>query len=132
MREPYQLDRYGDRWAPVLFSWSSPREDATLAGFVAGAAGSALVSLARRPGGLRHGAGDARRPAARGGRHASGGDVIARSIVLHEVGHLVGLEHVEDATQLMFPEAQEGVTDLGAGDLTGLAALGRGACVPEL
>ena len=61
-----------------------------------------------------------------------GGDVIARSIVLHEVGHLVGLQHVEDATQLMFPEAQEGVTDLGAGDLTGLAELGRGACVPEL
>ncbi|WP_421734925.1 matrixin family metalloprotease [Cellulomonas sp.] len=132
MREPYQLDRYGDRWAPVLFSWSSPREDATLAGFVAGAAGSAPVSLGDGPDVYVTGQVMLDAPQLAEAATHPGGDVLARATVLHEVGHLVGLGHVEDTTQLMFPEAQEGVTDLGAGDLTGLAELGRGACVPEL
>lgn len=131
-REPYQLERYGDRWAPVLFSWSSPREDATLAGFVAGAAGSVHVSLADGPEVYVTGQVMLDAPQLAESATHPGGDAIARSIVLHEVGHLVGLQHVEDATQIMYPEAQEGVTELGSGDLTGLAALGGGACVPEL
>ena len=57
---------------------------------------------------------------------------VARSIVLHELGHLIGLAHVDDEQQLMFPEARREVPDFAAGDLTGLAALGSGACVPEL
>jgi hypothetical protein len=32
----------------------------------------------------------------------------------------------------MYPKARREVVDLAAGDLTGLALLGRGACVPEL
>ena len=55
-----------------------------------------------------------------------------RSIVLHELGHLMGLGHVDDEQQLMFPEARREVPDFAAGDLTGLAVLGAGACVPEL
>jgi hypothetical protein len=39
---------------------------------------------------------------------------------------------VDDPDQLMYPEARREVPDFAAGDLTGLAALGRGACVPEL
>lgn len=131
-REAYQPERYGDRWAPVLFSWSSPREDATLAGFVAGAAGSVHVSLADGPEVYVTGQVVLDAPQLAESSTHPGGDAIARSIVLHEVGHLVGLQHVEDTTQLMYPEAQEGVSDLGVGDLTGLAALGRGECVPEL
>jgi hypothetical protein len=30
----------------------------------------------------------------------------------------------------MYPETTPGVTDFSAGDLTGLAVLGRGPCVP--
>lgn len=60
------------------------------------------------------------------------GRQVVRAIVLHELGHLVGLGHVTDATQLMYPEGQPGVTDFGAGDLAGLAALGRGTCRPDL
>ncbi len=54
------------------------------------------------------------------------------SILLHELGHLMGLAHVDDSAQLMFPEARREVPDFAAGDLTGLAALGGGVCVPEL
>ena len=46
--------------------------------------------------------------------------------------HLVGLDHVTAASQLMYPQSQPGVTDFGAGDLTGLAAVGRGACLSDL
>lgn len=36
-REPYQPDRYGDRWAPILISWSTEEEEAPgLGGFYGG------------------------------------------------------------------------------------------------
>lgn len=50
-----------------------------------------------------------------------------RAIVMHELGHLVGLDHVDDPTQLMFKE-NTGVTELGRGDRSGLAILGNGRC----
>jgi hypothetical protein len=52
--------------------------------------------------------------------------------VLHELAHLVGLNHVSSPSNLMNTEMEPGVTDFGAGDLTGLAALGRGTCLPDL
>jgi hypothetical protein len=60
------------------------------------------------------------------------GRSVVEAIVLHELGHLVGLAHVEDSGQLMYPEVQSSLTDLAPGDLTGLSRLGAGACVPEL
>lgn len=60
------------------------------------------------------------------------GAATLRSIVLHELAHLVGLSHVDDDRELMFPEARRGVTDFADGDRTGLATLGQGPCVPEL
>jgi hypothetical protein len=39
---------------------------------------------------------------------------------------------VTDPTQLMFPDVAPGLVDFANGDLTGLAQLGAGACVPEL
>lgn len=43
--------------------------------------------------------------------------------VLHEIGHLVGLGHVDDAGQLMTPRAGHGPATWGDGDLQGLAGL---------
>lgn len=48
---------------------------------------------------------------------------IGRAIVLHELGHLVGLGHVEDPTQVMYPSSSYEVTSLATGDLNGLAKL---------
>jgi hypothetical protein len=52
-------------------------------------------------------------------------------VVLHELGHLVGLDHVRDRGELMFPTAND-VVGYGPGDLQGLAALGRGACFSDV
>ena len=62
-----------------------------------------------------------------------GGRDAARGVIQHELGHMMGLDHVADATQLMYSEgsvAQGG--DWGAGDLAGLRQLGSGDCVPDL
>ena len=131
-REPYQADRYGDRWAPVLVAWQTDTENPGLAGDVVGRAGSVAVDFRDSPrvyvsGIVSLDAGQFPEILAQ-----PGGQEIAQAIVLHEFGHLVGLDHVDDATQLMNPRAVPGVTDFAAGDLTGLARLGRGPCAPQL
>jgi hypothetical protein len=60
--------------------------------------------------------------------HRPNGYQIVWAVVLHELGTSLGLDHVTAAGQLMYPQGQPGMTDFGAGDLTGLAARGRGAC----
>lgn len=131
-RPSYQADRYGDRWAPVLFSWVTPNENPDFSADVTGEGGSSSVSPPNRAsayvsGGVELDTGKITR-LLRGPK----GDQVVRAVVLHELGHLVGLGHVTSASQLMYPQIQPGVTDFGAGDLTGLAALGRGACLPDL
>lgn len=50
-----------------------------------------------------------------------------RAIIVHELGHLVGLAHVVDPRELMH-SANVGLVDLGPGDREGLAHLGSGRC----
>ena len=55
------------------------------------------------------------------------GEAEVRAIVMHELGHVVGLAHVDDPRELMYAD-NVGQKAFGPGDLTGLAALGRGRC----
>ncbi|UDY24157.1 DUF2510 domain-containing protein [Nocardioides sp. Kera G14] len=50
-----------------------------------------------------------------------------RAIVMHELGHVLGLAHVADPNQLMFAD-NVGKTTYGDGDLAGLAIAGDGSC----
>jgi Matrixin len=130
-REPYQPDRYGDRWAPVLVTWVSSDENPDFAGDLAGQAGSVPVTVPGSPsvlvtGTVELGAAQFAEMLGQRGTHDQ-----ARAVLLHELGHLVGLDHVRDRGQLMYP-TQADVRDFAAGDRAGLAALGRGACVPDL
>lgn len=130
-REPFQPDRYGDRWAPVLVSWVSPAEDPGFAGDLAGKAGSVPVTVPGSPAVFVTGTVELSAKQFAEMLGPSGDDEDARAILLHEIGHLVGLDHVRDRSQLMYPTESE-VRDFAAGDRTGLTALGGGPCVPAL
>lgn len=130
-RDPYQPDRYGKRWAPVLIAWSSPGETPGLAGRVAGLAGSR--PWADTHGHLTYVTGMVRldTPALLADGSEPGSAAEVRAVIIHELGHVLGLAHVPDRTQLMFAD-NVGQTALGAGDRQGLALAGAGSCVSGL
>ena len=131
-RLAYQPKTYGDRWAPVLISWVTPSENPDFAADVLGEGGSSSVGLPNRPSAYVTGAVELDAAQITSVLKRPGGSIVVRAVVLHELGHLVGLGHVTAASQLMYPQIKPGVTDFGAGDLAGLAALGRGSCLPDL
>lgn len=131
-RPPLQEERYGNRWAPVLIAWSDPAESEVLSGDVAGVAGSQAMS--RRSDELVYVTGTVvlDGPQFEEILARPDGYSAARAVVVHELGHLVGLDHIEAESELMHPEGRVDVTDFGPGDLTGLAELGAGVCQPDL
>ncbi|UUL76699.1 matrixin family metalloprotease [Pseudarthrobacter sp. Fe7] len=131
-RSAFQPDRYGKRWAPVLIVWSTPQETPGLAGNVAGLGGSGYAQVPGQPLVLAAGQVSLDAPDL-AGIMASRPDGAAevRAIIMHELGHVLGLDHVADPTQLMNAE-NRGVLDFADGDRAGLALLGSGPCVPQL
>lgn len=129
-RDPYLPGRYGRRWAPVLVTWTTPDETPGLAGTMLGQAGSSWFQHGGLPMVYVSGSIELDGPELTGLLEDGGRDVV-RAVVLHEIGHLVGLGHVDDPAELMYDWQNETV-EFGAGDRTGLARLGTGACVPQL
>jgi hypothetical protein len=129
-RDAYQPDRYGDRWAPVLVSWATPEEVPGLAGTVAGLGGSQVAS-AGGPEVYVTGAVTLDAGWTAGAVRSPGGRDAVRAVLMHEFGHVLGLDHVADPAELM-SATNEGQVGFGPGDLAGLARLGRGACEPGL
>lgn len=123
-----QPERYGDVWAPVLIAWSDEAHIAELTGEVAGMGGSAAVPGANGEGQwLAAGrvvldVADVTAMLARPDGHAQ-----ARAIVVHELSHVLGLDHVTDPAELMHP-VSSARADLGPGDRQGLALVGQADC----
>jgi hypothetical protein len=130
-REAYQPDRYGDRWAPVLIAWVSGdndlrlkmpklglglpipvKNDAEQLIYVTGLIG--LNAGYQAPSGF-----------------AKTTDL--GSVIMHELGHLVGLGHVGSHSEVMHPTAnQKSATVWGPGDTLGLLLLGKASgCLEE-
>lgn len=125
-RRPYQPDRYGTQWAPVLIAWSSSGEFPELQGDVVGRGGPITIDgkNARNVSGeVVFDASDITQIEA-----TPDGATFAYDIMLHELGHLVGLGHVNDPTQIMNAVSLRPLPGYGSGDLRGLAALGAGRC----
>lgn len=116
------------QWAPVEIGWSTAAESPDLSGNTAGVggpmvsngsygkaeylrSGTVLLDLDQFPQDLS----------------TASDRAIAKAMVMHELGHVVGLDHVSDASELMFPAATS-TLDWGPGDLAGLAAAGSGVC----
>jgi hypothetical protein len=130
-RQPFQPDRYGDRWAPVLIAWADPEtSDIPFErdGHVAAGVAQPLVPPSPRvedvyvSGWVALNAEDPNLP---------GFDLPGQQgpVILHELGHLMGLGHVNTVGEIMHPFGG-GVVGLGPGDLEGLRQLGAsGGCV---
>ena len=131
-RPLFQPQRYGDRWAPVLISWVTPKTNPDFAADVTGEGGSSSVGLPNGPNAYVTGSVELDAGQITSILQRPDGHQVVRAVVLHELGNLVGLGNVTAVNQLMNPQIQTGVTDFGAGDLTGLAALGKGTCLPDL
>jgi len=111
----------GDRPEPVLISWVSLEEEPELEGDVVGVAGPASLGRFFVTGSVLL---DAPAFEIMGDR---GADDLQQAVIMHELGHLVGLAHVKDERQLMYASTTFQTT-FGTGDLEGLRALGEGPC----
>ena len=118
----------GGDWPPVLIAWTTPNQLADLSGEIAGVGGSQAVKDSLREH-WRYVTGtvalDA--PTLADLLTQPEGERLAQAIVMHELGHLVGLGHVDDPAELMH-EDNLGLVAFGPGDLEGLAQLGHGRC----
>lgn len=123
---------FDDRFAadgdpePVLIGWADSDEVPDLAGDVAGIGGATYAE------------GGGRRSYVTGmvvldtetydtlaSQKAS--EPVELAVLLHELGHLVGLAHVDDRGEIMYGDGVAR-TSYGTGDLKGLARLGAGGC----
>jgi len=130
-RAPYQKEAYGDRWAPLLIAWTTPEQAPQLQGPVIGTGGSTHFSFGDGPKSFVTGSLELDAPQITEDLGRGDGTGYATAVILHELGHVMGLEHVEDPKQLMYPEI--GAPDgLAGGDLNGLYELGHAPCRKDL
>jgi hypothetical protein len=113
----------GGAW-PVLVAWATTSEVAELKGN-AGLGGSTAFALA---GVQTYVTGEIALETNYWNDLLAGGrDADARAIVMHELGHVIGLGHVQDDHELMSAHGHS-TLDYAAGDRQGLALLGKGPC----
>lgn len=119
--------RDDDGWAPVLLGWGTEGTDPDLAGPVAGLGGSIAVQV-DGPGTERYVTGEVLLDAdVMRGFGTARGHRDMESVAVHELAHVLGLDHVPADSELMSP-TYIGIRDLGPGDRAGLARLGQGSC----
>lgn len=107
---------------PVLVAWSDEDEVSGLDGDVVGLGGA--TALGMDGGRLRYVTGAVTLDT---DLDADLDSAVARGVLLHELGHLVGLDHVSDPGELMYGDGTL-VRDFGPGDREGLVRLGEGRC----
>ena len=112
---------------PISVSWQDSAAMAEMTDNIAGLGGSPVFSS---PSGTRYRV--AGTIALSRGYYAlltqRGDHDEALAILLHEFGHVVGLDHVDSSRELMY-DGNGNLDDYGPGDLEGLRRLGQGPCI---
>lgn len=120
VRDAYQPERYGERWAPILIAWG--RVPGQSGDSIAVARSTFLVNddllPVRVTGAVIIDEDEFLAP-------GFGYGFTLGEVLLHELAHVLGLAHVDDVTQLMNEEVAPGPAVLGRGDRGGLASVGR-------
>ncbi|WP_345456691.1 matrixin family metalloprotease [Nocardioides marinquilinus] len=116
----------GSRARPALIGWADEDEVGDLADDVAGVGGPTMVTIGRLRAYVTGSVvldSDTTDRLAR----SPGGEQMQVALLMHELGHLVGLDHVDDPDELMYPRGISRA-GFGPGDREGLARLGAIDC----
>jgi Matrixin len=129
-RDSYQPERYGERWAPILVSCSNgslATEEPSAHPRAVGLGGGSVEFNSR--GEPVYVTGIVMLDA-NAELHSGFGGRTWGQVMLHEIGHVVGLAHINDQTSVMYPEMGLRPAAFGQGDRAGLMELGIGtSCV---
>ena len=127
-RRSYQPERYGTgQWAPILISWTTEREEPLLQGMTLGYGGATSYWLSSTD--QAYVTGEVVFDRDLGVLKPGWGPGLTRgNLVVHELAHVLGLDHVADRRQVMNPSLNAQTPDgFGAGDRAGLARVGAAA-----
>jgi len=122
-RDLHGANRLPSGWPPVVVAWARPSETDL---FTPGSIGEGGSTWSGFPGHEVYVTGLIVIDSSQNDKLAPGfGATSLGAVLMHELGHVVGLDHVTDQTQLMFANVTAKPAVYGTGDLAGLRLVGH-------
>ena len=126
-RRSYQPERYGRAWAPLLVSFVTGDSEPVLSGNVLGYGGSTSYWTSSSDPAYVTGEVVLDRDLSLV-QPGFGAGMTRGNLIQHELAHVIGLDHVDDRSEVMYESISDESPDgYGSGDRAGLAQLGAAA-----